>query len=83
MDFIPSDANLEDDGKGIEESMESGEAGAPVSPWRLRGDGMITFSIFYLFCSVFFMLFLLRILGADGFHMFFMYVTCITSNEIL
>ena len=41
VDVIPSDANLEDEGEGIEESMESGEAGAPVSPWTLRGDGMI------------------------------------------
>ena len=41
VDVIPSDANLEDDGEGIEKSVKSGEAGAPVSPWRLRGDGMI------------------------------------------
>ena len=41
VDVIPSDVNLEDEGEGIGESMESGEAGAPVSPWRLRGDGMI------------------------------------------
>ena len=41
VDAIPSDANLEDDGEGIEESMESGEAGAPVSPLTLRGDGMV------------------------------------------
>ena len=41
VDAIPSDVNLENEGEGIEESMESGEAGAPVSPWRLRGDGMI------------------------------------------
>ena len=47
MDFIPNDVNLEDDGEGIEESIESGEAGAPVSPWRLRGDGMIAFIIFH------------------------------------
>ena len=41
VDVIPSDANLEDEGEGIEESFEFGEAGAPVSPWRLRGDVMI------------------------------------------
>ena len=41
VDFIPNDVNLEDEGEGIEESIEFGEAGAPVSPWRLRGDGMI------------------------------------------
>ena len=71
VDVIPSDVNLEDDGEGIEESMESGEAGAPVSPWRLRGDGMITFSIFHLFGNVFScFFFLLSILGADGFYMF-------------
>ena len=54
VDVIPSDANSEDEGEGIEESMESGEAGAPVSPWRLRGDGMITFSIFHLLYFVVF-----------------------------
>ena len=41
VDVIPSDVNLEDEGEGIEESFEFEEAGAPVSPWRLSGDGMI------------------------------------------
>ena len=47
VNAIPSDVNLEDEDEGIEESIEFGEAGAPVSPWRLRGD------TFHLFCSVF------------------------------
>ena len=41
VDVIQSDVNLEDEGEGIEESIEFGEAGASVSPWRLRGDCMM------------------------------------------